>query len=273
MTKYCLSALAEIDAALASAQRVLIASDFDGTLCPIVESPGEARLPPATAEILRRVCGCGKITLAVLSGRTVEDVRRRVPAGHVYSGNHGLEIQGCGVEFEHSVAAELRPTLVAACQELSAVARDWPGAWVEDKRLTATLHYRKVDPRCHYALRFATRKRLACFGDKFRYRAGKKALEICPRIDWDKGSALNHIRERLGPFDVCICLGDDRTDESMFLANSGQLNIRVCGDGPTHANLFLSNAAETPIVLEHIFLAVTNGSNIATSAAVALDRS
>jgi trehalose 6-phosphate phosphatase len=271
MTRNCLSALVEIEAALVQAHRVLIASDFDGTLCPITETPGEARLPLDTAEILRFMRGCEGIMFAILSGRTLADVRQRMPSGHVYSGNHGLEIHGRGLKFEHLEAAGLRQELYAACQEVSAAASEWPGAWVEDKRLTATLHYRNVDPDCHRALRFAVRKRLASFGRKFRLRSGKKALEICPRVDWDKGSALRYIIERLGPFDVCICLGDDRTDESMFLANSGQLNIRVGCDGPTHADLFLSSAAETPIVLEYVFRTVMKGS-LGVMAAIAPDR-
>jgi trehalose 6-phosphate phosphatase len=147
---------------------------------------------------------------------------------------------------------ESRAALEAACETLAAVARNWEGSWVEDKRLSATLHYRKADPRCHRALRFAARKALARFGAGFSLRAGNKALEICPRANWDKGSALEYVRRALGPFDLSIAVGDDRTDEAMFRANAGQINVKVGPARPTLAQFHLSDYTETAVFLEHV---------------------
>ena len=72
-------------------RRILIATDLDGTLCPIPAYPAEARLSHPTVEILRRIRGCEMVTLAVISGRALEDVLCRIPAGLVYAGMHGLE--------------------------------------------------------------------------------------------------------------------------------------------------------------------------------------
>ena len=52
-----------------------------------------------------------------------------------------------------------------------------------------------------------------------RSRVRNRALEIGPRVPWDKGKALRCIRANEGPFDACVCVGDERTDESMFRAN------------------------------------------------------
>lgn len=252
MIAYCLSALAEIDTLLAASRRILIAADFDGTLCPIAASPAEARLPAGTHEILRRIGGCQRITLAILSGRPLEDVVCRVRADAVWAGNHGLEIRGRGLAYEHAAAAEARAELEAVCEALTTVARKWEGAWVEDKRLSATLHYRKADPRGHRALRFAARSALANFGARFSLRAGNKALEICPRTNWDKGSALEYVSRELGPFDVSIAVGDDRTDEAMFRANTGQINVKVGSARPTLAEFHLTDYNETAVFLEHV---------------------
>ncbi|HTW63477.1 MAG TPA: trehalose-phosphatase [Bryobacteraceae bacterium] len=250
--KYCLSVLSEIDSRLAGAARILVATDFDGTLCPIVETPSEARLAPATIEILRHVMACPQLTLAVISGRALADVRRRLPFDIVVAGNHGLELAGGGLDFEHAGARDLRPMLARACEALTALLRDWPAAWIEDKGLSATLHFRKVDPRNHNPLLFAARRALGGFGKQLALRAGKMALEVRPRVSWDKGSALGYIRENAGPFDACICLGDDQTDESMFRANPGGVNIRIgCSIG-TAASHYLAGPNEVAILLSHI---------------------
>jgi len=250
--KYCLSILPEIDAMLRSDGRILIATDFDGTLCPISESPAEVKLAPATVEILRHVAICPRVKLAVISGRALSDVRRKVPVDIIFAGNHGLEIAGGGLEFVHDGALQLRPSLEEACLVLREAIREWPGAWVEDKLLSATLHFRRVDPRHHSSLLFTARRRIGAFGPKLALRMGNRALEIRPKVEWDKGTALRYIQQGAGPFDACICLGDDRTDESMFRANLEQLNISVGRPRGTVANHYLSDSADVTVLLSHI---------------------
>ena len=251
--KYCLSMLPEVDAMLRRAGRILIASDFDGTLCAIADSPSEVHLASATLEILRHAATCRRLTLAVISGRSLVDIRRRLPLNILFAGNHGLEIAGYGLEYEHDGARQLRSCVSDACKTLADAVRQWPGAWVEDKDLSATLHFRKVDRRHHNSILLAARRSLGVLGASLALRAGRLALEIRPKVGWDKGNALQYIHEKAGPFDACICLGDDRTDESMFRANQGQMSIRIgpltTGSAATH---YLLNPAEVAILLSHI---------------------
>ena len=212
---YCLSALPDIDKILDEAQRVLIATDFDGTLCPIAQAPSEVRLAPATLEVLRHLAGCG-------------------------------------LSFEHSGARQLRPSIAKACEILTEALCQWPSAWVEDKGLSATLHFRRVDHRHHNSLVFAARRAVSVFGRDLALRVGRLALEIRPKVQWDKGSALQYILEKAGPFEACVCLGDDRTDESMYRANGSQLNIRVGCLRATAATHYLLDSTEVAIFLSHI---------------------
>lgn len=257
--KYCLSVLPEIDARLTGAARVLIATDFDGTLCPITDMPSEARPAPAMIEVLRHVIRSSPLTLAVISGRALADVRCRVPLDVIFGGNHGLELAGGGFNFAHQGAQQLRPALVGACAALQALTRDWPAAWVEDKGLSATLHFRKVDPRNHSPLLFAARRSLGGFGTQLALRVGKMALEVRPRVSWDKGSAVQYIREHAGPFELCICIGDDQTDESMFRANRADLNVRVGCSNTSAASHYLAGPNEVAILLSHIVDVVRPG--------------
>ena len=57
--------------------------------------------------------------------------------------------------------------------------------------------------------------------------------EIRPRVDWDKGKAVEWIRDRLGrPGELPIVAGDDLTDESALEAFDDA--ITICVDPQTH---------------------------------------
>jgi trehalose 6-phosphate phosphatase len=251
MTKYCLSSLSEIDPILRRSSRLLVATDFDGTLCPIANSPAYVYPSPATLEVLRRMESCDRITLAVISGRALADLSVRLPLRAVLAGNHGLEIQGGGIEFEHPGARAMRPSLAELCADLTPLVQQWPGAWVEDKNLSATVHYRAIEARAVSSMLVAVRRAAARYGARFALRAGNKALEIRPKVSWGKGSALNLIREQLGPFDATIAIGDDRSDETMFLAGDA-VSVKVGNLRSTSASYHLSDPAEVALYLGHI---------------------
>ena len=249
--KHCLSALNEIDSVLRSASRVLIACNFDGILCPIVDSPDEVQLAPTMLSILRSVSASNRVTLAVISGRSLEDIAERCPPNTVVGGNQGLRLRGPGICFEHREAASFRRQIAITCEELRQIVCAWPGAWVEDKRLTATVHYRKVLTH-RLDLLFAVKKRLSQMAPELSLRAGKDALELVPCVDWDKGSALRYVRQEVGPFDACLCLGDDVTDDAMFRANCGQLNIVVGKCDRASETHYLSGPEEVECLLREI---------------------
>ncbi|HEY4087169.1 MAG TPA: trehalose-phosphatase [Bryobacteraceae bacterium] len=244
--------LTEIDAILQRPGRVLIASDFDGTLCPLVDRPSEAQLVPSMLQAVQQALVCHRVTFAVITGRALTDIERRFPAGPIFSGNHGLEIAGGGLHFEHEAALRLRPMIAQACEALEAASAPWPTAWVEDKGVTATLHFRNVKTAYRETLLFAARRTLGAFGANIAMRAGRDALEIRPRVAWDKGAALNYIYEHAGPFASCVCLGDDRTDESMFRAACCDVSIRVGSSRLTAASFCLPGPADVAPLLSHI---------------------
>src|SRR5690349_4491226 len=86
------------EAAIAAtlADSPLVAFDFDGTLAPIVAHPDDAQVLPALAPRLERLAGL--LPLAIVSGRSVEDVRKRLTfMPRFVVGNHGAEDESMGV--------------------------------------------------------------------------------------------------------------------------------------------------------------------------------
>ena len=102
------------------------------------------------------------------------------------------------------------------------------GAIVENKGLTLSVHYRLVDPTDVPAIEAHVDALLAEL-PRLHRRRGKKVIEIRPRIDWDKGMAVLWLLETLAVTpESAIYLGDDATDEDVFLALKGRgLGVRV----------------------------------------------
>jgi trehalose-phosphatase len=246
--------LREIAATVRNAKGVFLLLDFDGTLSPIVTDPDAAQLPAKTRNILRKLSGLPSVSTIVISGRALSDVTARVGLDLIYAGNHGLEVSGRGLEFQHPRAAALRPVLKRICTRLVSAARDIGGAAVENKGLTASVHFRQVAARDRATLGESVRAALGPHGADFIVRREKEILSIRPRVRWHKGSAARWIRRRLRQqASIPICIGDDVTDEDLFTAFPDVISIHVGSSGPTGARFSLRNTTEVQTLLLWLF--------------------
>lgn len=119
--------------------------DYDGTLAPIVEDPAAAQMGPAMQHVLTALAQHPRYHLSIVSGRALADLRTRVGGKGLYlAGNHGLEIEGPGICYQHPEVWRLRPELDALAQAMKGDLEAIPGAWVEDKGLTLSVHFRRV---------------------------------------------------------------------------------------------------------------------------------
>jgi trehalose 6-phosphate phosphatase len=207
---------------------VLLAFDYDGTLAPIVDDPDAARMRPRTQELLTRLTRL--YPCVVISGRSQEDVARRVRATGVHAvvGNHGLEPWRRTDVF----AARVRSWLPA----LEGVT-DLEGVWIEDKYFSLAVHYRRAAGK--KAARAAILK-VAGRLDEVRIIGGKDVVNLVPRGAPHKGMALEAQRDRLG-CDTALYVGDDETDEDVFaLDDPGRLlSVRVGVKMTSRAAFFL----------------------------------
>ena len=60
---------------IATKGQILVALDFDGTLSDIVPRPEDARLTDERRQLLRELNSRPRFAVAVISGRTLEDLR------------------------------------------------------------------------------------------------------------------------------------------------------------------------------------------------------
>jgi trehalose-phosphatase len=222
-------------------QRALILlSDFDGTLAPIVDRPENGRLPPRARQLLTLLAQHPAARVGVVSGRTLGDVARlvRVP-GAAYAGCHGLDIAWRRLRFRHPRAIKLLPLVRQATRLLKDGTRRVPGVLVEPKGLTVSLHYRLADPAVVPALRRLV-GRIVRQTRGLEMLKGKKVLELRPRIGWGKARAVVLTGDWLtaslaSPRPLTIYLGDDETDEEVFRALAGRAITVAVGSRRTAA--------------------------------------
>ena len=204
---------------LRRACRVLLLSDYDGTLTPIVDRPDLAVLASETRDLLADLSRDERFILGIISGRSMDDVRGRVGVnGLVYAGNYGLEIQGPGLDYTHPAAEELRETQGRIYSRLRDALVDEPGVILEDKGLTLSVHYRLTPqenvPRVEEIFGATIAPFLA--EGQVKVTRGKMVLELMPRVLWNKGTAITKIAETHGRSALMIFFGDDVSDEDGF---------------------------------------------------------
>lgn len=239
VTQPLLDHLPEIAREIDGASHFFLGLDFDGTLAPIVSDPAEARIPDETLRVLETLGSRPATTIAIISGRALEDLRSRLSFDLILAGNHGLEIREKGVYWRHPDAEHWQPELRKVYEELCFRLKQIPRTLIEDKGLTATVHYRNADPRDVPRLGEMVKAAIVPYRDHFFLRQGRKVIEILPRVDWDKGTAIQRILSQLkqehgGKVTACY-IGDDATDERAFRVLNGDITVRVCQDCLTEA--------------------------------------
>jgi trehalose 6-phosphate phosphatase len=199
---------------------LVLGLDFDGTLAPIVDDPAAASLTPATRMVLEELASVPTVALAVISGRGRSDLTERVGVdGAVFAGNHGLELGYRDRATVHPEAARRRATVRRLCETVDAQLQTAgvAGYEIEDKGVTATVHFRRV-PDAAVPTVLSTVERCAADVDGVRVTVGKRIRELRPAVDWDKGAAMRLLREAAPDRWGGMYVGDDTTDEDGFRA-------------------------------------------------------
>jgi len=246
-----------------TARRILLLTDYDGTLTPIVDRPEAATLPIQTREVLQSLARQRGLTVGIISGRALDDLKSMVRVhGVVYAGNHGLEIEGPGLSFIAPLADEFRPLLRLLHAVLSRGLAPVRGARVENKGLSLTVHYRQVEDDQHERVGsiFEQLVGAARSAGKVKTTRGKKVLEVRPPIQWDKGTAVGLLVERFGQDgarhkSLPVFLGDDVTDEDAFkvVEQHNGISIHVGeGDSKSVARYYLRSPHEVQQFLQRL---------------------
>ena len=202
--------------------------DFDGTLVKIVGRPDKARM---SAGMRRALSLCARrMPLAIVTGRALADVKKRVRLGNVsIAGNHGMEWFIAGKRKRVAVSPAMMRALRAARKEFRALEKRWDGVYVEDKKLSISVHFRRARAHPRAIEREVRRIARGIGAKRLRVIGGILVLNILPKAGWDKGRAAAMMASRIKSSKnaIPIFVGDDETDEDAFRALRRGITIRV----------------------------------------------
>jgi trehalose 6-phosphate phosphatase len=138
--------------------------------------------------------------MAVISGRSLPDVSALVGLPRIaYAGNHGLEIRIGRTHWVHPEAEKTAPLLGRIVKEAEFRLKSIPGTQVENKRLTASVHFRRARSGDEPEIRRILHNLVPSSPGPLKMTEGKKVIEIRPAVNWDKGRAVLFLAAWMDP--------------------------------------------------------------------------
>lgn len=239
--RYAFRSWNQIRTRLEAAEHVALFLDFDGTLVGFQNHPADVRVPVEVKRILVRLAQHAQLSIALVSGRSVASLRRLLAVpGVLYFGLQGTESDGKLPAVSSAARRELSLAKRAARRELGKL----PGIWIEDKKLTFAVHYRKASIPTIRAASAALTVILARTGKALHTLHGNRVWEVLPAEIPGKSVAPRKLLAKLPMATAAIYVGDDGTDEVAFADIPAQVTIRVGEKHRTRARFYLHDPAD-----------------------------
>ncbi len=219
--------------------RLALLLDHDGTLVPFAERPELAAPDVALLELLGALRHHADVH--IVSGRPRADLDAWY--GHLGLGlhaEHGLWSRLPGAPDWTRLAIDAPDAwMEIVAERMRRVAALHPAAFVETKSASLALHWRMAPAAASEVAAVHQELRRCMDWLPIDVLEGSRVLEVRPR-GVHKGRVLAHVRA-----DAFLALGDDPTDEALFLAlPPGGIALRVgAGDVPTAARDLLPDPA------------------------------
>lgn len=258
MTKYLWKSINEIEKNLQKSRHILLLLDYDGTLASIANIPQDTKLPEETKAILDKLKTIEQITLGIVSGRGIYDIKKQIGIPEiVYAGNHGMEWEIDKKIYVMPDIGKTRELYLKILSGFSDLENKYKGVFIEDKQVTISIHYRMLDRKLEPAFlrEFETFISPHLNSPLIKLLKSKMVFDILPDVKWGKGTFINWLISTRKISPLTIYIGDDRTDEDAFSELNDAITIKV-GKGETGAKYYLNDTKDTILFLEWLYAQV-----------------
>jgi len=248
------TAAPELDTALAdlaASGTLLVALDFDGTLAPFADDPGQVGALPGSWAAVLTLQRAKDTEVVLVSGRPLDSLARvtQAPEDMSLVGSHGVEWRVDGHDQE-ALTAEEHDRVVRIGAVLDAVGERFPGVVIEHKPAGHGVHTRRVSAEVAAEANAAASAAAHEADADVLERGGKDILEFAVR-HVTKGDAIDRLRELRGA-EAVFFAGDDVTDEDAFrVLRDGDVGVKV-GEGDTLAGHRVADPAALTDVLKQL---------------------
>lgn len=236
--------------------RLVVLSDYDGTLADFHADPSIPRPSAETQDLLDRLVARSELSFGIVSGRRIADLRTRtqLPSRVYLAGLHGMEIEVGARRWQHPDLEAARGHVRTLTECLEDVRGHVKGLVLEDKHASVAVHVRGV-ARDERDAALAEADACAAHwvaGGVLRRLPGNLVLEFLPNVACHKGDATRWIARDVEthcnqPAWV-VFVGDDITDEDAFEAIDHGVSVLV-GTRPSAATYQLSRIDEVNALL------------------------
>lgn len=232
-----------IKSAYLRAHRRLIVLDYDGTLVGFAEEPQDAVPTPDLYLLLNMLTADTGNKVVICSGRDHETLEKWF--GHLpleIAAEHGAFYKEEG-KWEEKIHGELwNDEIIHILQQMI---HKTPGSMLEIKRTALVWHYRNVN---HWLSTVRERQlldllKLPCARQGLQIMRGNKIVEIKSPL-YTKGGVVKRLL-RQEQFDFMMAVGDDTTDEDMFMAMPSRAVTIKVGNLSENARYNLYNQSQT----------------------------
>ena len=212
------------------------------------EKPDLAIPDAKLLSIIDRLCKLPNTDVAIVSGRDQAFLDKwfaKLPITLV--AEHGHYIKRKGAEWNGSVMGK-KEWMADVLPIFETFTDRTPGTFIEEKHNSLVWHYRKTDPELAAGRVVEIKTVLSSLiSDEVTILDMDKALEVVDR-QVNKGSAVFEIKNQ-GDYDFILCIGDDVTDENMFVSLPDHAYTVKVGRKPTAAKYYIESVVQVKALL------------------------
>lgn len=242
---------ASIKEELKASKNAVLFLDFDGTLVNFNDDPLKALPSQETINTIAKLNQSPHVEPVIISGRSMEFLENVFEELEInLIGEHGYQIKHKGTRFDNSDIhnSKWKEHLIPILEGFS---DRTPGTFIEVKHHALVWHYRKADPELG-KVRASELKTLlkSLITSNLTILDGDCVIEIT-HSQINKGStALSLCNEN--KYDFIMAIGDDVTDENMFIHLPEKTHSIKVGKKETQAKNYLSNVEAVQDFLKYL---------------------
>jgi trehalose-phosphatase len=219
-----------LESRVEAASSLVVYLDLDLTLAPVFSESEPEGVLHDVRSILDQLSSLEGALVCVLSRSGLAETRKHLDLPHVvYAGDYGLEIEGESLRFLHPEAGFGRSALQQLSDRLTGLPLLFSGVQIEVRSLQTVIWHRRDDsPEDRGQIERIVASLVPADHPDLTVIKGPSSIEIRPRLDWNKASAIRWIHEHLkAPSALAIVIGDRLSEESTFSSLADAVTIRV----------------------------------------------
>ncbi len=243
---------------LLTKKRPVLMVDFDGTLSPIVNNPGDAKLPQSTSKLLKTLHKKNHLDIVIVSGRSEEFLSDQFKDIDCYLAcEHGAKFFDFHQNKWRDLVTSKKEAWFSDAQLIiEEFCKRTPNSFMEKKTYGIAWHYRNspVDFGEFQARKLVMELEASLAHQPVSVILGKKVVEV-KSLEANKGYFAQWFMDRYVEEDnIVVAIGDDRTDEDLFEAvNHAGISVKVGEGEATQAKYYINDQSQVEQLITDLF--------------------